>query len=127
MSAKGISPDPKKTEAIRKMIQQTNISELRNFLGMVNQLGKFIPQLAEKDKSLLDRSKKYCWVWGDEEVKAFQTLKAALSPPPLLVRYDPKRVYKADASPYGLGTVLLQRWREDWKPVAYVLQLLTFQ
>lgn len=52
MSAKSISPDPKKTEAIRKMIQQTSISELRSFLGMVKQLGKFIPQLAEKDKTL---------------------------------------------------------------------------
>lgn len=50
--ASSISPDPSKTEAITEMTELTNVSELRSFLGMVNQMGKFIPQLAEKDKAL---------------------------------------------------------------------------
>ncbi len=47
-----ISPDPAKTAAIRNMTEPSNVSELRSFLGMVNQLGRFIPQLADKDKAL---------------------------------------------------------------------------
>ncbi len=42
-SAEGISPDPAKTAAIRNMTEPSNVSELRSFLGMVNQLGRFIP------------------------------------------------------------------------------------
>lgn len=50
ISEAGIRSDPAKTAAVREMPVPTNTSELRSFLGMVNQLGKFIPQLAEKDK-----------------------------------------------------------------------------
>lgn len=53
ISASGISPDPSKTEAVRKMGEPTNVSELRSFLGMVNQLGKFIPQ---RETSLCETS-----------------------------------------------------------------------
>lgn len=48
--ASGISPDPSKTKAVQKMKVTRNVSELRSFLGMVNQLGKFIPKLAKKEK-----------------------------------------------------------------------------
>lgn len=54
ISTSGISPDPHKMEAVRRMEEPTNVSELRSFLGMVNQLGKFIPQLVERDKALRD-------------------------------------------------------------------------
>ena len=57
ITATGIWPDPRKTEAVTEMKEPTNVSEMRSFLGMVNQLGKFIPQLAEKDKALRDLQK----------------------------------------------------------------------
>ncbi len=63
ITAAHIHPNPRKIEAITEMKEPTNVSELRSFLSMVNQLGKFIPLLAEKDKPLLDLlSKKNCWV-----------------------------------------------------------------
>ena len=85
VSASGISPDPVKTEAVKRMQEPTTVSEVRSFLGMVNQLGKFIPQLAERDKPLRDLlSKKNCWMWDIEQAKAFQDLKNALTSPPVL-------------------------------------------
>ena len=47
IDAGGIRADPEKTKAIVDMSPPTSLSELRRFLGMANQLGKFTPNLAE--------------------------------------------------------------------------------
>ena len=61
----GISADPQKTAAITDMAAPTNISELRCFMGMVNQLGKFSPQIVSLSKPLRDLlSTKCCLVMG---------------------------------------------------------------
>jgi len=41
----GVRADPHKTEAISRMDPPKSISDLRRFLGMVNQLGKFSDQI----------------------------------------------------------------------------------
>ena len=41
VDGEGIRADPNKTSAIMEMKPPTDISELRRFMGMVNQLGKF--------------------------------------------------------------------------------------
>ena len=42
----GIQVDPSKVSAVRDMSEPIDISELRGFLRMVNQMGKYIPHLA---------------------------------------------------------------------------------
>ncbi|KAL4008446.1 hypothetical protein ACER0C_002298 [Sarotherodon galilaeus] len=109
------------------IIADTGI-KLRSFLGMVNQVVKFIPHLAEKDKALRDLlSKKNTWYWGPDQVRAFKTLRDALTSPQVLAMYDPNRDIKvsADASSYGLGGVLLQLWEEGWRPVVYASRSLS--
>lgn len=128
ISAEGVKPDPEKTKAVQDMREPTNISELRSFLGMVNQLGKFIPNLSEKDKPLRALlSKKNMWCWGHDQQRAFRSLKHELSTAPVLQLYDPNSPLKisADASSYGLGAVLLQKKAEAWLPVAYASRSLT--
>ena len=46
VSKDGISADPEKTCALLEMDAPTNITELRRFIGMANQMGKFSPKLA---------------------------------------------------------------------------------
>ena len=46
LSADGVSPDPGKVKAIRELPAPTNVPELRRVIGMINYLGKFIPNLA---------------------------------------------------------------------------------
>ena len=43
----GIQADPAKTAAIVEMKARSNITEFRRFMGMMNQLGKFTPHIAE--------------------------------------------------------------------------------
>lgn len=123
-----MAPDPVKITAVQGMPEPTNVTELRSFLGMVNQLGKFNPHLAEKDKPLRDLlSKRNCWAWGEAQAKAFKDLKEDLTSTPVLALYNANKPLKvsADTSSYGLGAVLLQRESEDWRPVAYALRSLT--
>ena len=47
ISSEGIKIDPWKIEAITKMPLLISVNELQRFLGMVNYLGKFIPNLIE--------------------------------------------------------------------------------
>ena len=47
ISSEGIRVDPSKPGAITKMSVLQSLTELQRFLGMVNYLGKFIPNLAE--------------------------------------------------------------------------------
>ena len=44
--------DPGRVEAIQKMPPPTNITELQRFLGVVNYLRSFIPNLSEKTDNL---------------------------------------------------------------------------
>ena len=124
----GISASPKKTAALLEMPEPQNIHELRRFLGMVNQLGKFVPNLSEKTdplRSLL--SKQNAWVWGPAQDKAFQQVKQTLTTTPTLALYDvhlPTKV-TADSSSYGIGAVIMQQHPEGWRPVAYASRTLT--
>ena len=46
LSTEGVSPDPEKVKAITELEAHTNVPELRRLIGMVNYLGRFIPNLA---------------------------------------------------------------------------------
>ena len=47
VDAQGVHADPEKTRAIGHFPTPTTVTELQRFMGMVNQLGKFVPGLAD--------------------------------------------------------------------------------
>ena len=128
IDGKGISPDPQKTAAISKMASPKSTTELRRFMGMVNQLGKFSPRIAELSKPMRELlSSKRAWNWGPAQEEAFVKVKAELTAPTVLALYDPQADTKisADASSHGLGAVLLQKNQQERRPVAYASQAMS--
>ena len=124
----GISPDPKKTAAIQEMSQPSSITELRRFMGMVNQMSKFSPNIAHLSKPLRDLlSSKTVWTWSVVQNDTFLKLKEEISSPRVLALYDAEATTKvnADASAYRLGAVLPQLQNGLWRPVAFASRALS--
>ena len=104
----------------------TNSTELRRFVGTVNQLEKFSPHLAELSSLLKELlSTKQAWLWDTRQEEAFTNIKTELTNPTILALYNPQTEMKisVDTSSHGLGVVLLQL-EESWQPVAYALRAL---
>ena len=93
----------------------SSVSELQSFIGSVNYVRKFIPNLASLLSPLYRfiLKKNVPWQWTKTEDDAFRKLKDALCSTEVLayVYYSPDQplVSQTDASGLGLGAVLLQR------------------
>ena len=78
LSSNGLEPDPDKIAAIVDMTPPTNAQELQSFLGMVNYLSRYTPDLATITAPLRDLTKKdIIFVWGPEHQKAFDNVNKA--------------------------------------------------
>ena len=89
----------------------TTVTELQRFMGMVNQLGKFVPGLADINAPLWQLlCKDSAWYWDEAQQTAFQRVKEKLESPEILAHYNPSRqtVIAVDAPSTGLGAVVLQ-------------------
>ena len=88
----GVHADPRKTEVIRDFPQPTNVHELRRFAGMVNQLGKFVPNMAHTMAPLCSLLKSDVgWNWDTNQSDAFREIKRALMSSPTLAPYATTR------------------------------------
>lgn len=108
----GVRPDPDKVSAILNLQTPTCIGDIRRFLGMTNQLGKFSRHLADETKPLRDLlSSKNQWCREEPQQKAFVKVKEEISRSPEIDLFDPgqETIVSADASSYSLGAVLLQK------------------
>ena len=76
----GIEADPGKREAVLNFPTPTNVTELQRFSGMVNQLAKFIPDLASINEPLrqLLRADQQ-WLWDSPQEVAFTKTKEKLA------------------------------------------------
>lgn len=102
-SARGTEADPEKIKVIVDLPAPENVSEVRTFLGMVNQLNKFTPHLADKSKLIRELLQKDAtWCWEEDQQNAFNNVKEILLKSTALAKYDPNKEIKicVDASSY---------------------------
>ncbi|GJP78104.1 hypothetical protein CLOP_g8430, partial [Closterium sp. NIES-67] len=135
ISVDGVKIDPKKIATIQDWTPPTNLRELQSFLGFVNYVRRYIPNMAGVTSPLTDlRKKGKFYEWGGEQQAsfmsggraAFEQLKLFLTTPPVLRIADPHRPFEliTDASDLAVGTVLLQDFGEGLQPIAYEFRKL---
>lgn len=134
LSENGVRPLDKYLSAIKDFRAPATISELQSFLGLVNFVGKWIPHLATTTEPLKEllrqkagRNSDITGSWNEARQAAFNKLKASLVDIPCLGYYNPKdkTTVIADASPVGLGAVLIQTNGEGSRIIAYGNKTLT--
>ena len=109
---KGLKPDHKRVEAIKKIQTPSTKQELHSFLGMINYLSQFIPSMSDLTSNFRKLLKKdVLFQWTDTHEKEFQEFKREVRRDICLQYFDtPKPVtLQIDASKVGLGVVLIQK------------------
>ncbi|CAN6547739.1 unnamed protein product [Malus baccata var. baccata] len=128
---RGIEVDKNKSRAIMESPSPTNKVQLQRLLGKINFLRIFIANLAGKIQPLtplLRLKDKENFEWGPPHQQAFDSIKAYLTSPPVLVppqRGKPLKLY-ISASERSIGSLLAQN-NEGGKEqdIYYLSRILT--
>ena len=118
VSADGVKPDPDKVKCLKDFPVPTDVTSLRSFIGLANQLGSFLPDLSQamiKMRSLLKKNTPF--LWTPEIQTEFDRAKRILTSEMLVKPFDPDLntgLLTDAARLHGLGYILLQ-WKEDKK------------
>ena len=123
----GLACDPEKLSAVRKWHEPNRVKAVRQFVGFVGYYRRFVRNFAELADPLVVLTRKGVpFVWGGEQQKAFDALKACLLSAPILgfPTEEDRFVLDTDASLFAIGGVLSQVQNEEEVVIAYVSRSL---
>lgn len=126
LSGKGIEPLESKVLAIKQFRPPKTKEETRSFLGLSCYVGRFIPDLATLTDPLRQLIRKDVdFEWSAIQQEAFERIKTTVFS--CLGYFNPKRRTRliADASPVGLGAVLIQFDGNEPVVISYAAKSLT--
>ena len=111
LSADGVKPDPRKIDAIKNLPEPRTEALLKSFLGIVNYLSRFSPNIAKMTcnlRALLKMNTEFLWL--PQHSVNFKAIVQELCSPKSLKYYgSTKKLYlEVDASQKAIGMALLQ-------------------
>ncbi|GJY30500.1 DNA-directed DNA polymerase [Tanacetum coccineum] len=128
ISKSGIEVDRAKVDVIAKFPHPTTVKGVRSFLGHADFYRRFIQdfsKIARPMTHLLE--KEIPFVFSQDCIDAFETLKNKLTEAPILVVPDWNLPFKlmCDASDFAIGAVLGQRKTNHFQPIHYASKTMT--
>nr|GEW94821.1 reverse transcriptase domain-containing protein [Tanacetum cinerariifolium] len=128
ISMKGIEVGKAKVDVITKLPHPTIVKGIRGFLGHAGFYRRFINdflKIARPMTRLLEKDTPF--IFSQECVKAFQTLKRKLTEAPILnsPEWDMPFELMCDASDFAIGAVLGQRQDKHFRPIHYASKTMT--
>ena len=128
LSHRGIGPAEEKVGVVAEAREFQNVSEVKSFLSLMNFNARFIPDLATVAGPLRRLTKKEVpLIFGSEQYESFKELKRRHSQGETLGYFDRNAKTKiiCDASPVGLGAILLQEHKGEDQVICYASRGLT--
>jgi len=125
--AGGIATDPAKIKTVSEWPVPTSVKEVRSFLGLTGYYRRFVKGYATIAAPLHQLTKKdSTFVWTPETQTAFETLRDALTTPPVLAMPtdEGEFILDTDASDKSIGSVLSQVQEGEEKVIAYAGRVL---
>ena len=122
--ANGVHPDPEKCAEIQAIPAPKNVTEIQQFLGIIQFMAPFISKLADQTAPLRALTKKDVpFEWNSSLQKVFKNVKASICKDIALTYFDVTKptTIQVDASKIGIGAALLQ----DGRPIAFASKALT--
>lgn len=128
ISRDGLQTDPEKVSTITQMRAPENVQEVQTLLGAAGFYRMYCQGYASMVEPLTRLTRSGVkFQFGEEQMKAFDRLKKALTNSPILTHFDPEKPHAvySDACKTGIGGLLVQKEDDKWKPVIYVSRSLT--
>ncbi|GJV75884.1 reverse transcriptase domain-containing protein, partial [Tanacetum coccineum] len=128
ISKKGIEVDKAKIDVIAKLPHPTTVKGIRSFLGHVGFYHRFIKDFSKISRPMtLLLEKNTPFIFSEECIQAFQTLKKKLTEAPILIAPDWDQPFELmyDASDYAIGAVLGKRIEKHFRPIHYSSKTMT--
>ena len=122
-----VKPLRSRLEAIQKLQPSKTLKGCRSFVGVVNFLSMFCPELRKLLKPIYDLTRKgKPFYWGEEQQDSFEEIKCRLMRPPVL--HMPNKTGRfhlySDTSKFATGSALYQIQNGMPKLIAYVSKRL---
>jgi hypothetical protein len=128
ISKDGIKIDPSRIESIQKVEHPRNIKELQYFIGKINFLRRFIPNLAKILRNITNMLKKDTKIkWNAESKQSFEQVKHALTQAPVLIspHYTKYFYLFSFTSEHNIAAILLHKNSEGYEqPIAFFIKAL---
>nr|GEX88416.1 reverse transcriptase domain-containing protein [Tanacetum cinerariifolium] len=128
ISKQGIEVDKDKVNVITKLPHPTTVKGIGSFLGHVGFYRRFIKDFSKIARPMIRLLEKDTpFIFSQECVEAFQTLKRKLTEAPILIAPDWDMPFElmCDASDFAIGAVLGQHQDKHFRPIYYASKTMS--